>query len=226
MKMLALLCATLLSGVVFGQNDTIAVRVNLTSGNGRMDNVYVMQNVAFHASIKDVNESTKMMNTGSNVNIYAVAPYGNMSSLKTNALIGTKLAIQTNSQTDYTLSFDYLKGETLYLKDNVTGVVVPVTSTQTYAFTAAAKTTIADRFEFVAAPVGGVYEICYRNGKLQLSNYPVATNTDNIIIRDDAGTLVKSVSPVAGYQEIDLSDLSAGHYTVEANAEVLTFRVR
>ena len=225
-KMFALLFATLMSGMLVAQNDTTAVRVKLTAANGRMDNVYLLQNTAFHANTKDVGESTKMMNAVPNVNIYVAAPYGDMSTLKTNDLMGTRLAIQTNSQTEYTLSFDWLKGGSLYLKDNVTGAVIPVTASQQYAFTAEAKATIADRFSFVAAPVGGTYEICHRYGRLQISNYPVATNTDNIVVKDEAGAVVKEVAPMAVYQEIDLSGLAAGHYTVEANGQTLTISVQ
>lgn len=225
-KTFALLAATLICGMASAQNDTTAVRVKLTAANNRVDNVYMLQNAAFHATTKDVDESTKMMNAVPNVNIYVVAPYGNMSTFKTNEIAGSKLAFQTNSQTDYTLSFDWLKGETLYLKDNVTGAVIPVTATQKYAFTAEAKVTVTDRFEFVAAPVGGTYEICHRYGKLQISNYPVATNTDNIVIKDETGVVVKEVAPMAIYQEIDLSGLSAGHYTVEANGQTLTISVQ
>lgn len=232
-RLFTMFAALLLGSALYAKNDTTAVCVKLTAANGKVDRVRLMQNAAFHATTKDADEGSKIMNEVPNVNIYVAAPYGQMSSFKTNNIVGTKLTIQTNSQTNYTLSFNELMGDTLYLKDNEMEAIVPVTATQEYGFTAEAKDTIADRFVFVDAPVGGEYLICYRNGYLQISNYPTDKNTNHIVVRDEDNNVVKDkngkdldVEPQAIYQEIDLRHLTSGHYTIEANGETLTIGVK
>lgn len=63
-------------------------------------------------------------------------------------LIGTKLTIQTNEATEYTLSFTWLKGETLYLMDLETEEVIAMTADNTYSFTAAPNT-VSERFQVI-----------------------------------------------------------------------------
>jgi hypothetical protein len=63
-------------------------------------------------------------------------------------LIGTILTIQTTEATQYTLSFAWLKGETLYLKDLVNGNVIAMTAENTYTFTAEPNS-VSERFQVV-----------------------------------------------------------------------------
>ena len=63
-------------------------------------------------------------------------------------LIGTILTIQTNEATEYTLSFAWLKGETLYLKDLENGNIIAMTAENTYTFTAEPNS-VSERFQVV-----------------------------------------------------------------------------
>ena len=63
-------------------------------------------------------------------------------------LIGTTLTIQTNEATEYTLSFVWLKGETLYLKDMENGNIIAMTADSHYTFTAEPNT-VSERFQVV-----------------------------------------------------------------------------
>ena len=65
-----------------------------------------------------------------------------------NNLIGTKLTIQTNNNTEYTLNFTWVKGETLVLLDLENGNTIDMTADNTYTFTAEPNT-VSERFQVV-----------------------------------------------------------------------------
>jgi len=119
---------------IMGEEENVKVRIRLTAKDGHEDNVTLKEGESFH--------STKMMNESPNVNIYVDSEAGNYSTFVTEDLEGTTLKIQTNDQTEYTLSFDRLKGETLAIKDLETGAITTMTAENTYTFKATANTTI------------------------------------------------------------------------------------
>lgn len=123
------------------EEDGTAARLIFTAENGRADVVYLYEGEAFTAP--------KMMNVKPNVNIYAITADGNYSTIGLDKIEGTQIGIQTNAKTHYTISFDWLKGETLYLKDKKENKYIAMTETATYEFMADANTTIDDRFEIV-----------------------------------------------------------------------------
>ena len=119
--------------MVAAEEETNAVRIMLTAANGRKDNVYLYDGNEFH--------STKMMNGKPNVNIFVEEGQSNYSTFASEDLEGTVIGIQTNSQTNYSLSFDWLRGEPLYIKDLQTGIVTAMTEGAVYNFTATANET-------------------------------------------------------------------------------------
>lgn len=119
---------------IMEEEENVKVRIRLTAKDGHEDNVTLKEGEPFH--------STKMMNEKPNVNIYVDAEAGNYSTFVTEDLEGTTLKIQTNDQTEYTLSFDRLKGETLAIKDLETGAITAMTAENTYTFKATANSTI------------------------------------------------------------------------------------
>ena len=123
------------------EEEGTAARLILTAENGRADVVYLYEGEAFTAP--------KMMNVKPNVNIYAIAADGNYSTMGLDKIEGTQIGIQTNAKKHYTISFDWLKGETIYLKDKKENKYIAMTETATYEFTADANTTIDNRFEIV-----------------------------------------------------------------------------
>lgn len=125
----------------YAEEEATAVRISLTAENGRSDEVYLYEGEAFAAP--------KMMNVKPNVNIYAITANGNYSTMGLDKVEGTQLGIQTNAKTNYIISFDWLKGETLYLKDKKENKYIAMTESATYSFTAEANTTIDNRFEIV-----------------------------------------------------------------------------
>ena len=150
--------------VMVAETDKNAVRIKLMAANGRQDNVYIYDGEEFH--------STKMMNAVPNVNIY-VEGEGNYSTFASEDLEGTMIAIQTNSQTNYSLSFDFVKGETLYIKDLQTNVVTAMTEGNVYNFTATANET---------------------SRRFIISRHNTTTSVDNI----DVNTAAKGVYSITG----------------------------
>ena len=63
-------------------------------------------------------------------------------------LIGSILTIQTNDATEYTLSFTWVKGEIMYLKDLVNGNIIAMTAENTYTFSAEPNT-VSERFQVI-----------------------------------------------------------------------------
>lgn len=115
-------------------NITSNVAVVLRGGN-RGDNVFLVEGESSNVH--------KMM--GNKLAIYAE---DGLAQVANSNLIGTMLTIQTNEATEYTLSFAWLKGETLYLKDLVNGNVIAMTAENTYTFTAEPNT-VSERFQVV-----------------------------------------------------------------------------
>lgn len=237
-KVFALLAMVMICSMAMAQQDDYKtlVRVKLstvnalnTLGKPYSAHMFVYQDAAYDANTYDgSHETTISLNEGPrNVTIWAVAYEKMIGSIRTDNIVGTYLGFKTSSEDDtYILSFDFLKGDVLYLKDNVTGEEFPCTAS--YRFTAAKNTIITDRFVFVtpSTPHPAEYEICYRNGYLQITNYPTDKNTDHIVITDADGKVVADEAPKAIYHEIDLRRLTKGHYTIKANGEVLTIGVQ
>ena len=104
-------------------------------GGNNSDFVYMIEGKATNAS--------KMVSA--DLAIYAE---NNLAQVASDNLIGTILTIKTNNATEYTLSFGWLNGETMYLRDLQNGVLIEMTEDNKYTFTAEPNTT-AERFQVV-----------------------------------------------------------------------------
>lgn len=104
-------------------------------GGNNSDFVYLIEGKATNAS--------KMLDA--NLAIYAG---NNLAQVASDNLIGTILTIKTNNATEYTLSFGWLNGETMYLRDLQNGVLIEMTEDNKYTFTAEPNT-VSERFQVV-----------------------------------------------------------------------------
>ena len=114
--------------------DVANVAVVVRGGNGA-DHVFMVEKAGSNVH--------KMMGNG--LALYAEDGLGQVANSN---LIGTILTLQTNEATEYTLSFAWLNGKTLYLKDLVNGNIVEMTAENTYTFTAEPNT-VSERFQVV-----------------------------------------------------------------------------
>ena len=127
-----------------------SISILLESDNNRSSVVTLNQAAIYTANEQNASEMlAQITNTTTAVNIYAIAPYGNMAIYGTNDIIGTYVGFTTNSRTNYSLTFGEVSGSQLYLIDH--GVspiqVVAIENDVVYPFTAAATSTINNRFE-------------------------------------------------------------------------------
>ena len=104
-------------------------------GGNNSDFVYLIEGKATNAS--------KMVSA--DLAIYAE---NNLVQVASENLIGTILTIKTNNATEYTLSFGWLNGETMYLRDLQNGVLIEMTEDNKYTFTAEPNT-VSARFQVV-----------------------------------------------------------------------------
>jgi len=127
------------------------------------------------------------------------------------------LGIKTYSDANYTITVSNVSGsETLNLYDAVTGQSIALTNGQTYNFTAAANSTIADRF-IINYPLPTVKQICFNDEKLQLTKYAGA-KVDVYLQGEAAPAKSETVAGDALY-EINLSTLAAGEYVVKIDLD-------
>jgi hypothetical protein len=82
---------------------------------------------------------------GEKLAIYAEDGWGQIANSN---LIGTTLTIKTTEETEYTLNFSWVKGETLVLLDTENGNTIDMTENNTYTFEATPNT-ISERFQVI-----------------------------------------------------------------------------
>ena len=118
---------------VAADNRTMAAAV--LSDTKSSDFVYMIEGEAGNAS--------KMI--GSEIAIYAE---NGLAQIANENLIGTILTIKTTEDTEYTLHFAWLNGETLYLKDLANGNIIAMTADSRYTFSAEPNT-VSERFQVI-----------------------------------------------------------------------------
>lgn len=110
-----------------------------------------LENAGYSPAFNNKGEdATKMARVAGKPYVYTLVEGKLCGSTGTNDLEGTFIVVCTTTATQYTFSFASVDGRDLYLKDHVTNVITPITTTDTYTFTATANSTLADRFEIVA----------------------------------------------------------------------------
>ncbi len=197
------------------------VRIRLTGESGLNSVVRITKDDARSADFEDGYDSDKMkmLSNSRSVLLFGILASHDCEDVVTNDLTNLALGFTTNQvDQNYTLAFENFSGETMEFYDLVADTHFTINaSTPAYNFSVTAaevgRKEIRDRFVInYVAPVEPEFEICFRDNKLQISNNPYA---ENIVVKDENGDAVKDVAPVTPYQEIDLSALAAGRYTVE-----------
>lgn len=212
MKKLSIFALALIASLGAMAQSTVVV--NITAANDSKDVLNLIEVSTFSPNyVQGEDAAPKLMPAGDNVYIYSVLDTKNCSQIGTNNLIGTWITLKTNSATSYTFSFTGKTGKTFGLIDHVLNTTTPMVEGVKYAFTAAANTTIGDRFE-VGEYVPGEIQICAYYDNVVITDNPSA---DNIVITNMAGDTVVNVAPVAVFQSIDLSGKDAGHYVLTVN---------
>ena len=208
-----------------------SISIQLESDNNRTSVVTLNQAAIYTANEQNASEMlAQITNTTTAVNIYAIAPYGNMAIYGTNDLIGTFVGFTTNSRTSYTLTFGGVTGSQLYLIDHGVSPVhiEPIVENGVYPFTAAASSTINNRFEIarsfsvtmnaygwasfsssidLVAPAGlTIYEGALAGDVLNLNAKDYIPANEGVILRGDANETY-SLIPGTGTSDFADNDL-------------------
>ena len=129
-------------------SETSTVRINIESADGIKDAVCIVENGSFTADYDDSADAEKLMEDG--LNFYISDENNNLSILASDNILGSLLTLQTTDEIDYTLSFDYVRGEVYALRDNMTNAVVLMNEGAIYNFTAQPNATLEGRFQIVS----------------------------------------------------------------------------
>lgn len=133
---------------------TIAVTINVFAENNKAS-ITMKANNSKQSCMATIVETTdpdaaancaEINMTGRQVALYAIANSKNYQIYANADVEGLPLGFMTNADTEYTMSFSNLEGAPLYLVDAVANKTTEITAGGSYAFTAEANQTIADRF--------------------------------------------------------------------------------
>ncbi len=129
------------------QNNFNAVKINITAADGDVDNVILVEGAQFSEAFDNGADIVKYMEPN-RLNFY-VEGAEKYSSSANDILLGTTLAIQTQNEINYTMTFSKVMGEQYAIKDVVTGVVTNMVEGAEYNFVAQANATTEGRFQIV-----------------------------------------------------------------------------
>lgn len=205
--------------------ETAYVELRLTGVTGQQSSsVTITADDAYTTAFEPGVDSESMMtlSNSKSVLIYGLVGSHYCENVVANDLTNLRIGFTTNQvDQNYTISFVDKDGGTIKLKDLETGDEITITaSSPAYEFSVPAaqvgQKQILDRFviNYERHADSGELEICHKDNKLELLNNPY---TENIVVKDAEGNIVKDVPSTNTPQYIDLSGLPAGQYTVELN---------
>ena len=127
-------------------NLTTAV-ITFQAENGMKDNVVLIEGNDYTSDFDNGADDIKFMNENY-LNVFAA---GNLSTVATDNIDGTMISLDTRDAELYTLSFNNVAGEDLYIKDLMTGIVTEIREGNTYNFAAQSNAKVANRFQIISS---------------------------------------------------------------------------
>ena len=119
------------------------------AGAKQEDEVTFIRSNAYSAAFDNGADASKWMNNG--LNLYVATEDGELASVASDEIVDMTIAFQSGNETEYTLGFDNLRGETFELRDILTGATIQMTEGATYTFSQEANTTVPARFQIIGA---------------------------------------------------------------------------
>jgi hypothetical protein len=121
-------------------------RASIVIANGENEQIVTLRQSARFSDEFDNGYDASLFKAG-NFNIYA---NDELAQIATDNLMGTTLSVEAAKAASFKMTFEGLRGETLAIRDNMTGTVINMTEGEEYFFSVAPGTA-ADRFEIVEA---------------------------------------------------------------------------
>lgn len=119
------------------------------AGEKQEDEVSFIRNNEYSSAFDNGADASKWMNKG--INLYVATENGEMAVVASDEVADMTISFQSGKETEYTLGFDNLRGETFELRDVITGATIQMAEDVTYMFTQEPNTTIPARFQIIGA---------------------------------------------------------------------------
>lgn len=113
------------------------------------DEVTFIRSNEYSSAFDNGADASKWMNNG--MNLYVANDDENMAIVASDEIVDMTIAFRSGNESEYTLGFDNLRGETFELRDVLTGATIQMTEGATYTFSQEANTTVPARFQIIGA---------------------------------------------------------------------------
>ena len=146
------------------------VRLQINSFNSGADRLYVIQDTSATSGYDNGYDAPKQMADGL-MNIYTTELFGKMEISSTDHMDGMYIGFEAGEDSDYTMTFSSLVGDSLYLYDLEQDSIIKMVNDEQYQFIAEPNSTNDLRFQILVAP------------ELPAEDYDqgdVTTNLDNV----------------------------------------------
>lgn len=127
------------------------VRLQVTSENSGADRMYIIQDSMATSGYDNGYDAEKLMAEGF-MNIYTNEPFGKMEISSTNNMNEMYIGFQAGDDSQYTMTFSSLIGDSLYLYDMEADEYIEMTENGQYQFSATPMSTNDLRFQLLVAP--------------------------------------------------------------------------
>ena len=127
------------------------IRIQLNSANSGADRMYIIQTAQTTAGYDNGYDAPNQTVEGL-TNIYTAEPFGNMEVSCSNNIDSMYIGFQAGIDSQYTLSFRSLVGDSLYIKDLENDSIIQMIEGEQYHFTAEPNTINNHRFQVLLHP--------------------------------------------------------------------------
>ena len=127
------------------------VRLQVTSENSGADRMYIIQDSLTTSGYDNGYDAPKQM-ADNLMNIYTNEPFGKMEISSTNNMDGMYIGFKAGDDSEYTMTFSSLIGDSLYLYDMEADEYIEMTENGQYQFSATPMSTNDLRFQLLVAP--------------------------------------------------------------------------
>lgn len=208
------------------------VRLQVTSENSGADRMYIIQDTLTTSGYDNGYDAPKQM-ADNLMNIYTNEPFGKMEISSTNNMDGMYIGFKAGDDSEYTMTFTSLIGDSLYLYDSEMDTYVEMTELGQYQFSAIPQSTNDMRFQLLVAPElpsdlpeqgGGV-----TTGTEDITSTRLWVNDRTIYVANAQPNSVLSIYTVSGMlvtapytlhstqSTVNIADLPAGVYIIRLN---------
>ncbi len=129
-------------------SDLIRAMITVTAENGREDAIIVRQSEEFSPAYDNGADVAQYMGLNA-FDFYATTELGNMTEVASNDIDGLQLSVAAKEAGSYKMTFSYVLGEQLAIRDNLTGTTMTIAEGAEYYFSATEGTS-NNRFEIVS----------------------------------------------------------------------------